>query len=45
MCEQQSPSTVMEALAAVRAGLAFLNQVPAADLPGVVQAGVLTGAG
>ena len=38
MCEGQSPSSVDEALAAVRAGLAFLNQVPAADLPGVVQA-------
>jgi hypothetical protein len=36
-----APSTVAEALAAVRAGLAFLNQVPAAGLPGVVQAGCL----
>jgi Domain of unknown function (DUF222) len=35
------PSTVGEALAAIRAGLAFLNQVPAAELPGVVQAGCL----
>jgi hypothetical protein len=34
-----APSTVREALDAVRAGLAFLNQVPAADLPGAVQAG------
>ena len=33
-----APSTVSEALGAVRAGLAFLNQVPAAGLPGVVQA-------
>ena len=36
-----APSTVSEALGAVRAGLAFLNQVPAAELPGVVQAGCL----
>jgi hypothetical protein len=36
-----APSTVGEALAAVRAGLAFLNQVPAAELPGVVQADCL----
>jgi hypothetical protein len=36
-----APSTVDEALATVRAGLAFLNQVAAADLPGVVQAGCL----
>ncbi|HEY2127636.1 MAG TPA: DUF222 domain-containing protein, partial [Streptosporangiaceae bacterium] len=41
MCEGQSPSTVEEALAAVHAGLAYLNQVAAADLPGVVQAGCL----
>ncbi len=41
MCEDRSPATVTEALAAVRAGLAFLNQVAAADLPGVVQAGCL----
>ncbi|HEY9243159.1 MAG TPA: DUF222 domain-containing protein, partial [Streptosporangiaceae bacterium] len=34
----QSPATVAEALAAVRSGLAFLNQVRAAELPGVVQA-------
>ncbi len=33
-----APSTVTGALAAVRAGLAFLNQVAAGDLPGVVQA-------
>ena len=38
MCTGQEPSTVGEALAAVRAGLAFLNDVAAADLPGVVQA-------
>ena len=36
-----APSTVAEALEAVRAGLAFLNQVPAADLPVVVQADCL----
>ncbi len=36
-----APSTVSEALGAVRAGLAFLNQVPAAGLPGVVQADCL----
>src|SRR5580692_12789089 len=36
-----APATVGEALAAVRAGLAFLNQVPAADLPGAVQADCL----
>ena len=42
MCEGQSPSSVDEALAAVRAGLAFLDQrLPAADLPGAVQAGCL----
>ena len=40
MCTEQ-PSTVGEALAAVHAGLAFLNQVAAADLPGAVQAGCL----
>ncbi|HEY9243237.1 MAG TPA: DUF222 domain-containing protein, partial [Streptosporangiaceae bacterium] len=39
MCEDLS--SVTEALAAVRGGLAFLNQVAAADLPGVVQAGCL----
>ena len=33
-----APSTVAEALDAVRARLAFLNQVAAADLPGAVQA-------
>jgi hypothetical protein len=38
VCEGQSPSTVTEALTAVRAGLAFLNEVAAGDLPGVVQA-------
>ena len=36
-----APSTVTEALAAVHAGLAFLNQVAAAELPGAVQAGCL----
>ena len=41
MCEGQAPSSVTEALAAVRSGLAYLNQVPAADLPGAVQAGCL----
>ncbi len=41
MCEEESPSSVTEALAAVRAGLAFLNLVPAADLPGAVQADCL----
>src|ERR1700751_5378522 len=34
----QPPATVDEALAGLRANLAFLNQVAAADLPGVVQA-------
>ena len=41
MCEGKSPSAVGEALAAVQAGLAYLNQVAAADLPGVVQADCL----
>jgi hypothetical protein len=41
MCEGQSPSSVTEALAAVHAGLAFLNQVAAAELPGAVQADCL----
>ena len=41
MCTGQPPATVAEALAALRARLAFLNQVPAADLPGVVQADCL----
>jgi len=41
MCEGQGPSSVAEALAAVQSGLAYLNQVPAADLPGAVQAGCL----
>jgi Domain of unknown function (DUF222)/HNH endonuclease len=36
-----APSTLGEALAGLRASLAFLNQVPAADLPGVVQADCL----
>ncbi len=34
----RGPSSVAEALAAVRSGLAFRNQVAAGDLPGVVQA-------
>ncbi len=38
MCDRRWPSTVREALAAVRAGLALLNEVAAAELPGVVQA-------
>ena len=38
MCEGQAPSSVAEALAAVRAGLAYLNQVPAAELPAAAQA-------
>ncbi len=38
MCERQSRATVTQALAAVLDGLAALNQAPAADLPGVVQA-------
>ena len=41
MCTGQEPSSVAEALAAVRAGLAFLNRVRAADLPGAIQAGCL----
>ena len=36
-----APSTVSEALAALRASLAFLNQAAAADLPGAVQADCL----
>ena len=43
MCTGQSPSSVGEALAAVRAGLAYLNQVAAAELPGVEQADCLRG--
>ncbi len=43
MCEGKSPSSVGEALAAVRAGLAYLNQVAAAELPGVEQADCLRG--
>ena len=35
---QQPPASVTEALDAVRTGLAYPNQVDAADLPGVVQA-------
>jgi Domain of unknown function (DUF222) len=38
VCTGREPSSVGEALAAVRAGLAFLNGVAAGDLPGVVQA-------
>jgi Domain of unknown function (DUF222)/HNH endonuclease len=41
MCEGQEPSSVAEALAAVQSGLAYLNQVPAADLPGALQASCL----
>ena len=41
MCTGQPPATVAEALAGLRASLAFLNQVPAAGLPGVVQADCL----
>jgi Domain of unknown function (DUF222)/HNH endonuclease len=37
----QQPSSVGEALDAVRAGLAYLNQIDAAGLPGPVQAGCL----
>src|SRR5580693_5973700 len=36
-----APSTVGEAVAALRASLAFLNQVPAVELPGAVQADCL----
>jgi hypothetical protein len=36
MCTGQSPATVLEAVAALRASLAFLNQVPAVELPGAV---------
>ena len=39
----QHPSNVTEALAAVEAGLAYLNGVDAADLPGPVQAQCLRG--
>jgi hypothetical protein len=41
VCTGQPPVTVAEALAGLRASLAFLNQVAAADLPGAVQAGCL----
>jgi hypothetical protein len=41
MCTGQSPATVLEAVAALRASLAFLNQVPAVELPGAVQADCL----
>ena len=40
MCTGQ-PTTVGEALAGLLANLAFLNRVPAADLPGAVQADCL----
>jgi Domain of unknown function (DUF222)/HNH endonuclease len=40
VCTGQPPATVAEALAGLRASLAFLNQA-AADLPGAVQAGCL----
>ena len=44
MCSTgQQPSNVTEALAAVRAGLAYLNGMDAADLPGPVQAECLRG--
>ena len=43
MCTGQSPSTVGEALAGLRASLAFLNRVEAAELPGVEQADCLRG--
>ena len=39
----QQPSDVTEALAAVEAGLAYLNGVAVADLPGPVQAQCLRG--
>ena len=38
MCTGQAPSSVSDALAAVRAGLAYLNTVDAGKLPGPVQA-------
>src|SRR5580704_7139953 len=41
MCTGQPPATVPEALAGLRASLAFLNHVSAADLPGAVQADCL----
>ena len=41
MCTGQPPATVQEAMAGLRASLAFLNQVAAAELPGVVQADCL----
>ena len=43
MCAGRSSGSVAEALAAVRDGLAFLNQVDAADLPAAVQAECLRG--
>src|ERR1700746_65348 len=41
MSTRQPPATVGEALSGLHACLAFLNQVPAADLPGAVQADAL----
>ena len=38
MCTSQLPASAGEALAAVRAGLAYLNGMDVADLPGPVQA-------
>ena len=43
MCTSQLPASAGEALAAVRAGLAYLNGMDAADLPGPVQAECLRG--
>ena len=43
MCDGRSFGSAAEALAAVRDGLAFLNQVDAADLPAAVQAECLRG--
>jgi Domain of unknown function (DUF222)/HNH endonuclease len=41
VCTSQLPASAGEALAAVRAGLAYLNGMDTADLPGPVQAGCL----
>ena len=41
MCTSQPPTSAGEALAAVRAGLAYLNGMDAADLPGPAQADCL----
>jgi len=43
VCTSQLPASAEEALAAVRAGLAYLNGMDAADLPGSVQAECLRG--